>query len=311
VAGTERINNTSCVKLVGTQQSEDWEWDHARADQTAWRRQDTVWVAPSLGVAYKVERVIERREPLRRVPTQESRLTYQLQSSLVYPGQFFEERRREIAKARAFADQALPLIRKPGLYEEQLNALLKRIDSYVETRPGIDPYRKVMLQVKRRLEAARRGEAPPESVTDEAEKNPTVARLGRRAPDFVAADLLRPESYHLHRLLGRPILLVFFNPASPTAGDVLRFANEKHRAGATVLGMSVSDDVEAVKKQHAELQLNFPIAAGRGFYVSYGVDATPRIVVLDAQGIVRGTYTGWGSETAAEVNEVLQTLKRR
>jgi peroxiredoxin len=270
-----------------------------------------VWVAPSLGVAYKVERVIKRREPLRREPTQESRLTYQLQSWLVYPGQFFEGRRREIGKARDFTDQAVPLIRKPGQFEDQLNALLKRIDSYVENRPGIDPYRKVILQIKRRVEAAKRGEAPPDPVTDEAEKNPAVAHLGRPAPDFVATDLLRQESIHLRRLLGRPILLVFFNPASQTADDVLRFANDKRRAGATVLGMSVSEDVEAVKQQHADLQLTFPIVAGRGFHVSYGVEATPRIVVLDAQGIVRGTYTGWGSETAAEVNEVLKSLKRR
>jgi peroxiredoxin len=308
VMGTERINNTACLKVVGIQQSEDWALDHARADRTAWQRQDTVWLAPSLGVAYKVERVIKRREPLRREPTQESRLTYQLQSWLVYPGQFFDERRQEIGKARAFVEQAVPLIRKPGFYEEQINTLLKRIDSYIESRPGVDPYRKAILQVKRRVEAAKRGEAPPDPVTDQAEKNPAVARLGHRAPDFIATDLLRQEAVHLRRLLGHPILLVFFNPAYQTANDVLRFANDKHRAGVTVLGLSVSEDVDAAKKRHTDLQLTFPIAAGQGFHVSYGVEATPRIVVLDPEGIVRGTYTGWGSETRAEVNEVLKAV---
>ena len=66
VAGTETVNATSCLKLVGLQQSEDW--DRPRADRTAWRRQDTVWVAPRLGVAVKVERVVERRAPAHGEP---------------------------------------------------------------------------------------------------------------------------------------------------------------------------------------------------------------------------------------------------
>jgi peroxiredoxin len=311
VVGTERINTTTCVKLEGRQQSEDWDWEHARADKTAWRRRDTVWLAPALGITYRVERVIERREPARREPTQVARLSYQLQSRLTYPGQFYEDRRREITKARDFAELAAPYIRQPGQFEGHLDALLKKIDSYVEHQPGIDPYRKAVLQVKRRVEAAKRGEAPPDPVSDDPDKTPARACVGQRAPDFVATDLLRQESVHLHRLLGRPILLVFFNPSSPTATPVLRFANTRRRAGVTVLGMSLGDDVEAVKKQHASLQLTFPIVAGKGFHDTYGVDATPRFVLLDAQGIVRGTYTGWGSETAGEINEDLQGLLAR
>src|SRR5262245_24856491 len=61
VAGTEPVNNTTCIKLIGQQQSDDW--DKPRADHAAWRRSETVWLAPQLGVAYRVERVIERRDP--------------------------------------------------------------------------------------------------------------------------------------------------------------------------------------------------------------------------------------------------------
>ena len=38
----------------------------------------------------------------------------------------------------------------------------------------------------------------------------------------------------------------------------------------------------------------------------FGVDGTPRFVVLDGQGIVRAAWTGWGMHTAAEVSQQLE-----
>jgi hypothetical protein len=123
----------------------------------------------------------------------------------------------------------------------------------------------------------------------------------------VASDLINAGSVRLQRLLplGRPILLVFYKPGSWTAVDVLHFAADKHRLGVTVLGMAVGGETSLVQKQHAELKLQFPILAGKGFNLTYGVDATPCFVLLDGHGIVRGTYTGWGSETAQEISEEL------
>src|SRR5262245_23883435 len=57
LVGSETANNQACVKLFATQQSDDW--DRPRADRSAWRRQDTVWVATRTGLTIKVERVIE------------------------------------------------------------------------------------------------------------------------------------------------------------------------------------------------------------------------------------------------------------
>src|SRR5438105_293249 len=58
IVGLEQKNGSLCLKLVGEQQSDDW--DRPRADHTAWRRRDTVWVPPQLGVPTRVERVLER-----------------------------------------------------------------------------------------------------------------------------------------------------------------------------------------------------------------------------------------------------------
>ena len=35
--------------------------------------------------------------------------------------------------------------------------------------------------------------------------------------------------------------------------------------------------------------------------ISYKVETTPKIVLIDAAGLVRGMYFGWGRETANEV----------
>jgi hypothetical protein len=106
---------------------------------------------------------------------------------------------------------------------------------------------------------------------------------------------------------------MFYNPSTENGRAVLTFArelSEQHR-GLGVLAMAVSDDAEAVRKQHAEMKLPFPILDGRGLHHTFGVKDTPRLVLLDAEGIVRGAYTGWGSQTPAEVIEELQRWLRK
>ena len=157
LAGIDQVNGTSCLKLVGSQQSDDW--DRPRADHTAWKRQDTVWLAARQGYAVRVERLIELREPARLQPTQRGILRYDLESSLSYPGTLQENRRQEITQAQAFADSAAPLLQRPQQYGQQINLLLSKISNHLESQAAT-PYRDALLQVRRRLEAApRRGAA--------------------------------------------------------------------------------------------------------------------------------------------------------
>src|SRR5262249_45006572 len=110
--GTELATGTTCVKLQGLQQSKDWH--RPRPDGVACRRRDVVWVSPNLGVAYKVERTLERREPAHREPSQRSVAQFELQPIIQYPGQLFEDRKREILQARSFAEAAAPLLPNPS-----------------------------------------------------------------------------------------------------------------------------------------------------------------------------------------------------
>ena len=305
VAGSEPVNGTGCVKLVGTQQTDDW--DRPTGGQTAWRRQDTVWLAPRLGIAYRVERVIEKREAGRREPAQRSLLRCELETNLQYPGQLFEDRHKEILQAHAFAETAAPLLANPARHGPQLDALLTKIAAYAERNPPT-PYREAVHQVKRRAEAARRGEAPPAAPPDLTPTSTQTAGLNRPAPDFVAPDFGASESARLKRWLGKPIVMVFYSPTSANAPDLLRFAQslgDAHR-DVQVLGLAMSEDAERVRRQRADLKLTFPVLNGTGLRLSYGVEATPKLIVVDRDGLVRGACVGWGRETPGEVTEELQ-----
>jgi peroxiredoxin len=125
----------------------------------------------------------------------------------------------------------------------------------------------------------------------------------------VATDFTSEETARLRRVRGRPVLMVFYSPTSSTVEEQLRFTQSVHDANGgrvVVIGLAMSSDADKVRKQHAELRLGYPVLNGQGLRVSYSVDATPRMVVIDADGIVRGSYVGWGGETAGEVTAELK-----
>jgi peroxiredoxin len=301
IAGTESIAGQSCVKVVGIQQSDEWE--RPRADRGAWRRQETLWISPRTGIAVRVERILEQREPARRETARRSELRYDLESDLSYPQRLAEDRRQEIIHALSFRDTARPMLSEPGKHARPLATLQKRIALHLENHPPT-PYREAVLLVRRQVEAAARGEVVS-VVHHETARATTTARVGEVAPDFVATEITGTGSARLAKWKGKAILLVFYQPTSSTAADLLRFAQEAHATLGSkyvqVVGLSVSDDTTAVLKQRTALKLGFPILHGGGLRISYGVETTPRLVVIDSAGVVRAAYTGWGSETATEV----------
>jgi peroxiredoxin len=237
-------------------------------------------------------------------------LRYELESSLQYPGQLSDDRQSEIQQALAFRDSALPLLPTPGKYGPQLTTLLNKINYHLE-RQTPTPYRDAILVVKRRVEAGRRGEVPPQ-VEETATPAP-VAAVGQAAPDFLVSSFTSPKSTRLHSLQGKAILLVFYSPVSSISPDILRYAEKMsatYGQKLTVVGMSVSDDEDKVKKQRADLGLTIPVLHGGGLRMTYGVETTPKLVLIDADGFVRGGWLGWGQETPDEVMaELKQWMK--
>jgi hypothetical protein len=305
IVGTELATGVNCLKVVGTQQSDDWE--RPRSDTTAWRRTDTVWILPKMGYAARVERVLERREPGSREPNTKSVLHYELESSFPHSGNYADDCRDEITQALALRDAAAPCLQNPARTKEALNVLGGRIDTFLD-RQTKTPYREALLLLKRRVEAAKKGEVPL-STPEEIVPQP-AAEIGQIAPDFLAVEVASTKTSQLRKWQGRPVLLVFYHPASAMGPEMLPFAE---RLAATyperisVLYLAMSDDAELIRKQRAALQLTQPALNGLGLRISYNVEATPKLVLLDSEQIVRGMWTGWGPQTPAEV---LQELKQ-
>jgi peroxiredoxin len=309
IAGREQVSGTTCLKLVGQQQSDDW--DRPRADHTAWRRQDTVWVAPHLGIAFRVERVIERREPARRVPTHRTEVRYEIETRFQYPGKLFEDRRREIVQAAHFYEEAVQLWRDPARFKPQIDRLLRNIAIHLENHPGgqVTPYRKATRYIQSRLELASRGEPTADVAAEEERPLATNARVGEQAPDVLMTDLTDKSTVRLGKKFGRPIVMIFYNPATKSGHDVLLFGSEmyeRYRGKVTVLALTAHGTAEEACRQHAAMQLPFPVLDGKGLQTTFHVDATPRLILLDSEGMIRFAVTGWGVQVPRDLQAELR-----
>jgi len=312
VAGVDSLGGARCVKLIGNQQSDDW--DRPRADRASWRRQETVWMTPRAGYAQRLERTIERRDPGRKDVTFKSVLRYELESSLQYPGQLFEDRRREVQQALTLSENVTGMLPRAGeLGPRPFEAILKRMEQHCNQHPPT-PYREALRRVQLLAEKGKRGEVPPEAPSDDSMAAPSRIIVGRTAPDFLVNDVLAGGTARLRKYIGKPILLVFYNPESPNAEEVLRFAQKIFDDGneeVTVIGMLVSDDTEMMLSQRTSMGLTFPTLSGTGLRLSYAVEGTPKLVVIDAAGYVRGNYTGWGPDIPRSAAEDLKRCRER
>ena len=310
LTGTETVDGQLCLKLLGNQQSEDW--DQAGANRVAWRRQDTVWLSPQMGIAVRYERVIEGRDPCSADSSQRSTASFHLESSLVYPGQLFRDRQAEINLFHQYSQLAEACYREPTVESpRRLGALAAKIAYHCDTQPPT-PYRAALRALQSRLELAARGDLPP--IPAGKETRPVVAHTvaGRTAPDFVATDLTTGAAIRMQLLHGRPVLLLFYNPRSASAAESLRFAQSiSQTTSVHVLGLSVLNEADTVLKQRGDLDLTFPLVIGAELRSVFGVDATPKIVLIDEDGSIRRTFEGWGQETPSLVREELDRLGDR
>ena len=315
IAGVESCGGIPCVKIVGMQQSTDW--GRPRADQSAWRRRDTVWLHPQFNVAQKLERIIERRDPARDTPTHRTVVRYELESRLKYPGLEFDARRKDVLRANKYNEDLQPLLRQPGLHRAQIDSMIQRVSYHLEHQPASQatPYRKAILQVKAELEKAQKGEARVGSAPDDPLPQPAKALgIGERVTDFAVSNLTDEKTTQFKSLQGKPLLVFFYNPATPLGKEVLSHVkklSEQHAEQVGILAMAVTSDVEVVRKQHSQMRLSFPILDGNGLRLSFGAEQTPRFVVVDAQGLVRLAQTGWGFQTPSEIDEILERCLKK
>ena len=313
VVGTESSGGILCIKLVGVQQSEDWE--QGRADHVAWRRRDTIWLHPQFHVAQRVERIIERREPARQHPTERVTVRYELESPLKYPSIVFNERRQEILKAADFYDTTQALIQDPTRNRATMDAQITRIAHFVDRGRDL-AYRPVFAHLVSTLENAKKAEAPVPLGQEESAPLPTLRGIGvgHRAPDFLISAFTQEEPTRFQAKSEKPTLVFFYSPTSTMTREILMYARQLSQRKGTpvrVLAFAVAPDAELVRKQHQEFRLNIPIHDGNGMRLTFGVEQTPRFVVIDREGLITFTQTGWGLHTPFELDDVFERCQKK
>src|SRR5207249_48916 len=155
------------------------------------------------------------------------------------------------------------------------------------------------------FEAARRGEAPPElpSAIAMADRRDPPARqiaLGKPAPEFLAGDLTAPaEAVGLRQLRGKPVLMLFFNPESRSLDEIMTLVQgvTARHPEVVLVGLAMTDDAHKVSRLKAARGWKMPVLNGTGLQISYSVDCVPKMVLIDAEGVVQTSVIGWGSET--------------
>ena len=318
VKGKEVLQGMACLMLHGEQKTETW--DKPRADQGAWRRVDKIWLSQRTGLAAKVERVIEKREPARQEIAEKTTVRYELDSSLQYPGPLFEDRVRDVDLTLKLSQNAEKQLAPGSRSATAMASLLKKTEKTMESYPPT-PYRAAFAMEKKRAEAVLRGEIPPPETgripTGIAGEMPlskagTGAMVSRQAPDFSVPRLGGTGSLAIRGSRGSQVLMVFFNPQAPMTEEVLLQVKQWRQnfsgEDLVVLPLTVRTEEAANRPWVKLLGKETPIYDGSGLRITYGVEVTPRLVLVDRQGVIRALHEGWGGETRQQCAEDLRLM---
>ncbi|QDU18557.1 hypothetical protein [Urbifossiella limnaea] len=300
------VSNERCVELRGVQKSATW--DRPEGAVTAWERTETVWASTADGSARRVHRVVRHRDGLNPADAIRVETQYELRTHTRLQGPTFARYRAEVETAYAMGAEAEPLMREAvRLGPQPFAARLARLDEFLkDTAPGT-PYREAAQTVRRRLDAARRGEALPAPVLVPAAAVAPVPRaeVGRPAPDFRAGD------FRLAAHRGKAVVLVFFMPGQETAELSLCVADalaKREPGRVAVAPLAVFADPALAAKDVARRRLTVPVHDGSSAADLYGVETFPRFVVVDRDGVVRWVFAGVGAETGYLVREQVDAV---
>ncbi|HEV3144005.1 MAG TPA: hypothetical protein VGZ47_08995 [Gemmataceae bacterium] len=296
IQGVEDLPGNHCVVLTGEQASPAWK----NGAGLGWFRQDKVWLDLSAGYAVKIERTICRREEGGLVVTGKAICALDDGVPTPCPGGLLRDRWNTIVNTLKLMGEFEKLQLPPGApgvaaYDE----LLAKIDHQLKLQAD-SPYREAMVTLRRRVELARQGERPPEPLVIPAMKVPLPADPGEKPDaDWVLTDLASGQQTRLSRLRGKPVALFFFQPTSPTAGNLLCCAQElsgRYAGQVHVLAVAMEGAPPTILALRNDLRLTIGVFTGPDARRLFPVETTPCIVILDPFGAIRFSTLGWGGE---------------
>ena len=128
------------------------------------------------------------------------------------------------------------------------------------------------------------------------QRTPNVAEIGGYSPDFTLPVLdtgsSAPAPLHLYEHRGHVVLVNFWAtwcpPCIEEAPSLEAFSAQMRKMGVEVIGVSVDQDPEALKKFVADYHMTFPIVRDPDQAVSakFGTRQFPETYILDRDGRV-------------------------
>lgn len=154
-----------------------------------------------------------------------------------------------------------------------------------------------------------------------ANKQVGAVQVGDTAPDFTLPTQKKGEAFHLHDLLGKAAIVLYFYPKDDTKGCTMEACSFRDsyevfkEAGAEVVGVS-SDSEESHQKFASKYQLPFILLSDKKGELrkQYGVPSTLGVLpgrvtyVIDKQGVVRHIFNDM-LNAQKHVSEALKTLQ--
>jgi hypothetical protein len=313
IDGVDSVRGSRCFKVGAVQQTDDW--DSPRPKTDPWRRSETILVSVKHGYTARLERSVEKRDPQSSELAFQSKLVYDLNGSLPYPHRLGEERREEIAAAAQFTAEFERLLPDAGrIGERPFELLVQRIDQHIASHAASEavPYRQATMVVRRKAEAARRGNIPPAPPPAETNDKSLVA-AGSPPPDMTLTDLTNGKPVTLSGLRGLPVVILWYQPSSVrTAEPVLRLAQtlfDRFGDKAYILPLAIGDGPAALRQRN-DLKLSVHVLSGRNVNKLHGIESAPYFEVLDKNGIVKFVAAGWNDDNAGAVQTELEKLLR-
>jgi hypothetical protein len=299
--GAEPVSGTPCVKIVCVQTAQNW--SEKNVATPAWQTQSDVWIDPRTGLVRRVRRVHQMRAVGEQQPSRQVIVDYKQASQLRYHGQMLQERIAEFVAAHRAQTE---IEQATSLGEAQRKSKLTTVKSELAAagaKPHATPYQPVIAEMQRRVEktlAQRSSETTPTVIATRA-----TAVVGKRAANIVARSVDNNETITLKKLAGKNAVFVLADPTSDLSiaavQTVVATLGKQKYAPVELYVVSTSSAPEAIQGLRERVPGKYTVCTGGGFDRSYGTSGVPHTIVIDAEGILRGNYVGYGPEFSAQL----------
>lgn len=129
----------------------------------------------------------------------------------------------------------------------------------------------------------------------------------------VAATTIDGAKISLEQYKGKVVLLDFFAtwcpPCRASVPHLVELSNKYSSAGLQVVGLSVDEDVESLKKFVAEYKIPYPVAvASEETKTAYAVRSIPHLFIINRKGEIVEAHLGFDEQAAAAMETSIQKL---